>query len=106
MAPQQILFTNASVFDGFAPDLIEGANVLVEDNVITQVSTDAIAGFQVRWIALAFAGFCAISAFVFHYQPAEQMEMIMFMKNIGLAGAFLVLASTGAGKFSLDGKQG
>jgi len=40
--PQQILFTNASVFDGFAPDLIDGANVLVEGNVITQVSTDTI----------------------------------------------------------------
>jgi hypothetical protein len=26
--PQQILYTNASVFDGFAPDLIEGVNVL------------------------------------------------------------------------------
>ncbi len=40
--PQQILFTNASVFDGFGPDLIQDANVLVEGNVITQVSTDAI----------------------------------------------------------------
>jgi imidazolonepropionase-like amidohydrolase len=40
--PQQILFTNASIFNGFDPDLIEGANVLVEGNVITQVSTDVI----------------------------------------------------------------
>ncbi|MEP1929745.1 MAG: amidohydrolase family protein, partial [Roseibium sp.] len=40
--PVQILFENANVFDGFSPDLIEGANVLVEGNVITQVSTDAI----------------------------------------------------------------
>ncbi len=41
-APPPILFTNANVFDGFGPDLIEGANVLVEGNVITQVSTDPI----------------------------------------------------------------
>ena len=40
--PKQILFTNANVFDGLAENLIEGANVLVEGNVITQVSTDAI----------------------------------------------------------------
>ena len=40
--PAQVLFTNASVFDGFSPNLIKGANVLVEDNVITQVSTKAI----------------------------------------------------------------
>lgn len=41
-APRQVLFTNANVFDGFASDLISGANVLVEGNVITQVSADAI----------------------------------------------------------------
>jgi imidazolonepropionase-like amidohydrolase len=41
-SPKQILFTNANVFDGFSESLIEGANVLVEGNVITQVSTDAI----------------------------------------------------------------
>jgi imidazolonepropionase-like amidohydrolase len=40
--PKQVLFKNVNVFDGFAPDLIKGANVLVEGNVITKVSTDAI----------------------------------------------------------------
>jgi len=65
-----------------------------------------IVGFKVRWVALALAGFCGISAFMFHYQPAEQMQMILFMKNIALAGSFLVLAGAGAGRFSLDGKQG
>jgi imidazolonepropionase-like amidohydrolase len=40
--PNQVLFKNVNVFDGFAPDLIKGANVLVEGNVITKVSTDAI----------------------------------------------------------------
>lgn len=40
--PPPILFTNVNVFDGFGPELIEGANVLVEGNVITQVSTDPI----------------------------------------------------------------
>ncbi len=61
-----------------------------------------IIGFKVRWAALALGGFCAVSAFIFHYQPEEQMQMIMFMKNIGLAGGFLILAATGAGKFALD----
>jgi putative oxidoreductase len=63
-----------------------------------------IIGFKVRWAALALAGFCAVSAFIFHYQPDDQIQMIMFMKNIALAGSFLILASTGAGKFSLDNK--
>ncbi len=63
-----------------------------------------IIGFKMRWTALALAGFCAVSAFIFHYQPDDQMQMILFMKNIALAGSFLVLASTGAGKISLDNK--
>ncbi len=63
-----------------------------------------IIGFKVRWTALVLAGFCAVSAFIFHYQPDDQMQMILFMKNIALAGSFLILASTGAGKFSLDNK--
>jgi len=41
-ATPPILFTNVNVFDGFSPDLIMNANVLVEGNVITQVSTDPI----------------------------------------------------------------
>jgi imidazolonepropionase-like amidohydrolase len=41
-APPPILFKNANVFDGFNPELIVGANVLVEGNVITQVSRDPI----------------------------------------------------------------
>ncbi|MHA1134603.1 MAG: hypothetical protein ACTSRM_10025, partial [Alphaproteobacteria bacterium] len=40
--PKQILFTNVDVFDGFSEDLIKDANVLVEGNVITTVSTDPI----------------------------------------------------------------
>ena len=38
----QVLFTNVNIFDGFSEDLIKGANVLVEGNVITTVSTDPI----------------------------------------------------------------
>ena len=64
-----------------------------------------IVGFKVRWVALALGGFCAASAFIFHYQPQEQMQMIMFIKNIALAGGFLILAAAGAGEFSLDGKS-
>ena len=38
----KILFTNVHVFDGEKERLIENANVLVEGNLITQISTDTI----------------------------------------------------------------
>ena len=41
-APNQVLFTNVNVFDGFGPELKMGMNVLVEDNYIKQVSAEAI----------------------------------------------------------------
>lgn len=33
------------------------------------------------------------------------MQMIMFINNITLAVGFLMLAASGAGKYSLDGKS-
>ena len=37
-----ILFTNASVFDGVGPDLLKGAQVLVADGIIQEVSDKAL----------------------------------------------------------------
>ena len=61
-------------------------------------------GFQTRIVAALLAGFCLMSAFIFHFQPAEQMQMIMFMKNISIAGGFLLLVGNGAGALSLDNR--
>ncbi|SHF30515.1 putative oxidoreductase [Microbulbifer donghaiensis] len=59
-------------------------------------------GFFTRWAALALAVFCFASAALFHYVPGDQAQMISFMKNITIAGGFLILACAGAGKLSLD----
>jgi imidazolonepropionase-like amidohydrolase len=41
-APKQVLFTNVNVFDGHAEELAMGMNVLVENNLIKQVSEESI----------------------------------------------------------------
>ncbi|WP_444946153.1 DoxX family protein [Microbulbifer sp. VTAC004] len=61
-----------------------------------------IAGFQVRLVALALAGFSVITAALYHNNLADQMQFIMFFKNIAMAGGFLLLAANGAGRWSLD----
>jgi putative oxidoreductase len=61
------------------------------------------AGLLTRWAALGLAVFSVASAFLFHFQLADQMQFINFFKNIAIAGGFLVLAANGAGKFSVDG---
>lgn len=61
-------------------------------------------GFQARIVAFLLAGFCLLSGFLFHFQPADQMQMILFMKNITIAGGLLLVIVHGSGAFSLDAK--
>ena len=63
-------------------------------------------GLFSRSISVLMAGFTLMAAFIFHYQPADQMQMLMFMKNVSVAGGFLALAAAGAGAFSLDAHLG
>jgi putative oxidoreductase len=62
-------------------------------------------GLGTRWLALAFAGFCILAALFFHLKPDDQMQMISFMKNITIAGGFLVLAGAGPGALALDNRR-
>lgn len=64
-----------------------------------------IAGYQTRIAALALAGFSVLSALIFHFDLADQMQFIMFFKNIAMAGGFLVLAANGAGAWSVDARR-
>jgi putative oxidoreductase len=62
-------------------------------------------GWQTRIVALLLAGFCVLTALLFHNNFADQIQMIMFMKNLGLAGGFLTLYVHGAGAMSLDARK-
>jgi len=65
-----------------------------------------ILGWKTRIFALALAGFCILAALLFHWNFADQTQSINFMKNISIAGGFLVIFARGAGAVSLDGRQG
>ncbi len=61
-----------------------------------------IAGWQTRLASIALAVFTLAAAAIFHNDLADQTQMIMFMKNIAIAGGFILLAVHGAGGYSLD----
>ncbi|MGJ8529544.1 DoxX family protein [Maritalea sp.] len=63
-----------------------------------------IAGFQTRNAALALAAFSIASAVLAHTNFADQTQMIMFMKNLGLAGGLLLLWVHGPGAMAVDKK--
>jgi putative oxidoreductase len=60
----------------------------------------AFGGFT-RAAAVALAGFALLTAWFFH-RGDDADSMVHFMKNISIAGGFLVLAANGAGAWSLD----
>lgn len=64
-----------------------------------------LVGWQTRIVALLFAGFCLLTALLFHRDFANQMMMIMFLKNVAMAGGFLILFANGAGAMSMDARK-
>ncbi|WP_038893111.1 DoxX family protein [Yersinia enterocolitica] len=59
-------------------------------------------GFLTRTTALFTAGFTILTALIFHTNFAEGVNQLMFMKNLTIAGGYIVLAVAGPGGFSID----
>ncbi|QRM54078.1 DoxX family protein [Sinorhizobium sp. BG8] len=86
-------------------ELVAGAFVLV--------------GFQTKITAFLLALFCVFTALVFHSGAINVPDFpeaanglltlfngLMMMKNLAIAGGFLVLAAFGAGSLSVDARRG
>ncbi len=80
------------------------SGILIYPTILFEVAAGLaiIAGFKTRYVALALAGFSLLSALIFHNQLGDQMQFILFMKNVAMAGVFLFLARYGAGELSID----
>ncbi|AMK30453.1 DoxX family protein [Pseudomonas mosselii] len=66
-----------------------------------------ILGFYTRPLALLFALFVLGTALLGHpfwnmVEPERSANMTQFLKNLAIVGGLLLLAVTGAGRFSLD----
>jgi putative oxidoreductase len=64
-----------------------------------------VIGWQTRIAALGLAAFSLLTALLFHMNFSDQTQMIMFMKNITIAGGLVLLAAHGAGALSLDHRR-
>lgn len=75
-------------------------------------SLAVVFGVLPRLAALGLAVYTLVTAFVFHAfwampdAAAAKMQSLHFLKNLGLAGGFLILAGAGPGRFALMRDRG
>ena len=61
-----------------------------------------IVGYKTKWSASIMALFTLTVAIIFHTDFREGMQMMFFLKDIAIAGGFMIIVAYGPGKISLD----
>ena len=61
-----------------------------------------IIGYRAKWAASIMAIFTFTVAIIFHTDFSEGMQMIFFLKDIAIAGGFMIIVAYGPAKISLD----
>jgi putative oxidoreductase len=61
-----------------------------------------VLGYKAREAALALAAFTLVATALFHNNWANQIDMLMAMKNIAIIGGLLMVYTFGAGAKSMD----
>ena len=64
-----------------------------------------VAGFKTRGTAASLAFFSLATGAIFHSQFSDQIQMMMLLKNVAMAGGFVLLAVVGPGEFSLEARR-
>lgn len=84
-----------------APELAYGVALIVE----LGLGLALLLGYHAKISALLIAGFTLATAFLFHFDFGNQIQTIMFLKNLAITGGLLQIFAHGAGGFSLDGAR-
>jgi putative oxidoreductase len=63
-----------------------------------------LVGYRTKAAALTLAVFTIAAAALFHNNFADQMQMIMFMKNLAITGGLLHVVAFGPGRVSIDNR--
>ncbi|MFT5658213.1 MAG: putative oxidoreductase [Gammaproteobacteria bacterium] len=60
-----------------------------------------LVGYRARVAAFLLGGFTFLAAVIFHSDFSQQMQSILFMKNIAISGALLMLFANGPGQWAI-----
>jgi len=64
-----------------------------------------LVGWQLKRVAGLLAGFAFLAALVFHSDFSEQVQVILFMKNMAITAGLLLFVAIGAGRLSIDAQK-
>ena len=64
-----------------------------------------LVGWQTRIAAFLLAGFTVLSASIFHANLGDQMQFILFMKNLAMAGGLMFLVAGRRHDWSIDARR-
>jgi len=84
-----------------APELAYIAAVIIE----LGVGLALLVGFRARIAAVVLGVFTVVATAFFHTRLGDQVQMIMFLKNLAIIGGLFLVYAHGAGAFSLDSRS-
>ena len=61
-----------------------------------------IVGYKTRLAALVMTLFTLTVAIIFHTDFSDGMQLMFFLKDLAIAGGFMIIIAYGSNKFSLD----
>ena len=61
-----------------------------------------IVGYKTKWTASIMDLFTFTVAIIFHTNFSESMQLMLFLKDIAIAGGFMIIIAYGPSKISLD----
>ena len=64
-----------------------------------------IIGYRTQISAIILGAFCITTAFIFHSDFSNQMQVIAFLKNFALTGGFIFIAVNGPKEWSMENKK-
>jgi putative oxidoreductase len=62
-----------------------------------------LTGLWIRPLSILLAGWCLLTAAIFHTAWGDLNQMVHFLKNMTMAGGFLIVAKAGAPRMGADG---
>lgn len=83
------------------------AQLLIVPTILIELlgALSILLGFKTRWGAIALIVFMIPTTLIFHTNFAERMQVIQFLKNLGLIGGLLLLTEGNPGAISLDARR-